>query len=95
VKLAVVMLAGVIASLKLAVIAVLIATIVAPLTGKTVLTLGRVVSGATAVLNVDLKGAARVFPATSRAAALSITVQLVLAGSALPGMNVALLLLAA
>ena len=95
VKLAVVRLAGFIASLKLAVTAVLIATVVAPLAGKTELTVGAVVSGAALVVKLDVKGAASVLPATSRAAVLSITVQLVLDGSALPGVKLALLLLIA
>ena len=92
-KLAVLRLAAVIASLKLAVMAVLMATAVPPLAGNTVLTVGGVVSAIAAVVKLELKGPARVLPAASRAAALSITVQLLLAGSALAGVKLAALLL--
>ena len=91
VKLAVVMLAAFMASLKLAVIAVLIATIVAPLAGKTVLTVGAVVSGAALVVKLQVNGAASALPARSRTAVVIVAAQVVLEGSGLLGVKVATL----
>jgi len=91
VKLAVVMLAAFMASLKLAVIAVLIATIVAPLAGKTVLTVGAVVSGAALVVKLQVNGAASALPARSRTAVVIVAAQVVLEGSGLLGVKAATL----
>ena len=90
-KLAVLMLSGAIASLKLAVIAVLMATIVAPLTGNTVLTIGAVVSGAALVVKLHAKGAVSILPATSRTGVVIVAVQVVLEGSGLLGVKLATL----
>jgi hypothetical protein len=58
-------LAGATASENVAVTVVAIATPVAPASGLTAVTVGGVRSGATPVVNVQTKSAARLFPATS------------------------------
>src|SRR6185295_6330987 len=89
VTLTVVIVVGSIASLKVALIFWLKGTPVAPLTGSVALTVGAVVSGAAPVVKLQLKAAARVLPARSRATVVMVAVKVVLAARGLSGVNVA------
>jgi hypothetical protein len=86
---------GFIGSLKLAVTNVLNATPVALLAGTTVLTVGRIVSGAAAVVNDHTKFVAIGLPATSVTPVVMVAVQSVLGGRLVIGVNVAVLPLTA
>lgn len=90
-KLAEVRLAGFMASLKLAVSAVLVATAVVPLAGNTATTVGAVVSGAALVVKLQVNGAASALPERSRTAVLTVAVQVVLDGKGLLGVKLATL----
>jgi hypothetical protein len=65
---------GSIASLKAALMVWLIATAVAALAGTVAVTIGRVVSGVTPVVKLQLKSAASAVPARSRAPVLTVAV---------------------
>ena len=66
-----------IASLNVTETVEVVPTFVAPFAGLTVLTTGGVVSGAAAVVNVDVKLAARALPATSFTPVVTVTVYVV------------------
>jgi hypothetical protein len=78
-----------IASLKAAVMRVLVGTLVAASAGSVMLTVGRVTSADAAVLNDHVNGAAREMPLVSVAAGEIVAWHTVLAGSADAGVSVA------
>src|SRR4029453_11275801 len=84
------MVSGSIGSLKLAVISELMATPVAFTSGVVELTEGAVRSGATPVVNCQLKAAAIGLFATSVTLGAIVALHVVLAGSALAGVKVAM-----
>src|ERR1041385_8667706 len=88
-KLAVLIVAGSIASLKVALMAWLIATPVAALAGTVELTVGGVVSRAAPVVKLQLKPAASGLPARSLAPVLIVAVKVVRGARPLPGVKVA------
>src|SRR6266571_899578 len=88
-KLAVLMVKGSIASLKVALMAWLIATAVAPLAGTVTLTVGGVVSGVAAVVKLQPKSAASALPARSLAPVVIVAVNVVRGARALAGVKVA------
>jgi hypothetical protein len=94
VKLLASMLLAVMSSLKVALMAVLFATLVAASAGKFTVTVGRVVSGSAAVVNVLVKVLASGLPAKSVIAVLSVTVYSVLFANGVGkvGVNTAVLL---
>jgi hypothetical protein len=88
---------AVIASLKVAVTAVVVAIPVAPLAGLTLLTVGGVVSAAAAVVKDHVKVAARALPAksfTPFAPPTTVAVYCTPLANALFGVSVAVLVLA-
>ncbi len=88
-KLAVVIVKGSIASLKVALMVWLIGTAVAPLAGTVALTVGAVVSGVAPVVKLQLKSVASALPAKSRAPVVTVAVNAV-RGARLPaGVKVA------
>ena len=89
VKLAVVIVKGSIALLKAAVMVWLIATAVAAAAGTVALTSGRVVSGVTPVVKLQLKFAASPLPARSLAPVVIVAVYAVRGARALAGVKVA------
>ena len=89
VKLRIEMLAGFMASLKVAVIAVLVGTKVAPGAGTVSTTVGRVVSGGGAVMKLQTKALANAKPVVSCTAVERVAVHEVLAGSGAVGVSVA------
>src|SRR5437762_130210 len=88
-KLAVVTVKGSIASLKVALMVWLIATAVAPLAGTVALTVGRVVSGVTPVVKLQLKSAASAVPARSLAPVVTVAVYVVRGARLTAGLKVA------
>src|SRR5438477_29264 len=88
-KLAVLIVKGSIASLKVALMVRLIATAVAPAAGTVALTSGRVVSGVTAVVKLQLKSAASALPARSLAPVVIVAVYAVTGARTLAGVKVA------
>lgn len=98
VKLDALIVAGAMSSEKVAVTPVLVATpVVGPgldVAGTVSVTLGRVVSVADPVVNVQTKFAARGTPAVSIAPVVIVAVQIVPAGSGAAGVNVAVRLAA-
>src|ERR1051326_2502834 len=88
-KLAVLIVKGSIASLKVALIVWLIATAVAPLAGTGALTVGRVVSGVAPVVKLQLKLVASALPARPLAPVVIAAVYVVRGASALAGVKVA------
>ena len=95
-KLVVEIVAGFIGSLKVAVIAVLLATAVAASAGTVNVTVGRVVSGSAAVVKVHTKFVARPLPARSLAPVVTVAVNWVLSASVdgVVGVKIALRLIA-
>src|SRR5437870_3142418 len=89
VKLAVLMVKGSIASLKVTLMVWLIATAVAPLAGTVALTVGRVVSGVTPVVKLQLKSAASVMPVRLVAPVVIVAVYTVRGVRKLAGVKVA------
>src|SRR5207302_654838 len=88
-KLAVVIVNGSIASLKVALMVWLIGTAVAPLAGTVALTVGGVVSGVAPVVELQLKSVASALPARSLDPVLTVVVNVV-SGARLPaGVKVA------
>src|SRR5437016_5515888 len=88
-KLAVLIVKGSIASLKVAVMVWLIATAVAAAAGTVALTGGRVVSGVTPVVKLQLKSVASALPARSLAPVVIVAVYAVRGARALAGVKVA------
>src|SRR5437870_3575775 len=88
-KLAVLIVKGSIASLKVALMVWLIGTTVAPLAGTVALTVGGVVSGVAPVVKLQLKSVASALPARSLDPVLTVVVNVV-SGDRLPaGVKVA------
>src|ERR1051325_11954378 len=87
--LAVLVVKGSIASLKVALMVWLIATAVAPLAGTVALTVGGVVSGVTPVVKLQLKLVASALTAKSLAPVVIVAVYVVRGARALAGMKVA------
>src|ERR1700730_16763110 len=88
-KLAVLIVEGYIASLKVTLMVWLIATAVAPLAGTVELTVGGVVSAVTPVVKLQLKSVASSLPARSLAPVVIVAVYVVTGARALPGVKVA------
>ena len=89
VKLAAVIVAGFMSSLKVAVMLELLGTPAAPAASTVSTTVGRVVSASAAVVKVHTKLLASAKPAAFCAAVVTVAVHSVLAGSAELGVNVA------
>src|SRR5437867_1667048 len=88
-KLAVLIVNGSIASLKVTLMVWLIGTAVAPLAGTVALTVGRVVSGVAPVVRLQLKSEASALPARSLAPMVAVAVWTALGASVLTGLKVA------
>src|SRR6185503_9116695 len=88
-KLAVLMVKGSIASLKVALMVWLIGTAVAALAGTVALTVGGIVSSVAPVVKLQLKSAAGALPARSLAPVVIRAVYVVRGARALAGMKVA------
>jgi hypothetical protein len=87
--LAVLIVNGSIASLKVPLMAWLIATAVAPFAGTVELTIGAMVSKVALVVKLQLKSAAGALPAKSLAPVVTVAVYVVSAARALAGVKVA------
>src|SRR6266699_822760 len=88
-KLAVLMVKGSIAALKVALMGWVIATAVAPLAGTVELTIGGVVSGVAPVVKLQLKSVASALPAKSLAPVVTAAVYMVSGARLPPGVKVA------
>src|SRR5207253_200830 len=88
-KLAVLIVKGSIASLKVALMVWLIATARSAVAGTVALTSGRVVSGVTPVVKLQLKSVASALPARSLAPVVTVAVYAVRGARALAGVKVA------
>src|SRR5947208_15388958 len=88
-KLAVLIVKGFIASLKVALMVWLIGTAVAPLAGTVALTVGAVVSGVAPVVKLQLKSVASALPARSRDPIVIVAVWTALGARVLTGLKVA------
>src|SRR5204863_6940685 len=88
-KLAVLIVKGSIASLKVALMARLVATPVAALAGTVELTVGAVVSGVAPVVKLQLKPVVSALPARSLAPVVTVAVYAVRGARALAGVKVA------
>src|SRR5947208_6594258 len=88
-KLAVLIVKGFIASLKVALMVWLIGTAVAPLAGTVALTVGGVVSRVAPVVKLQLKPVVSALPARSLAPVVTVAVYVVSGARALAGVKVA------